>query len=425
MRPLLPLWLVALGISAHALTLNELFESLKSSPAIIKDRLSVQESIKAADTVSGSLYPKVSAFASMEHYSDPTNLRPLLPTESAALIKNNEPLPFSQNLAKVGIKSSMPLYNGALYALIDELKMTHKSIESQKRLELLSKEAELVDDNGALSYFEALIDALEAQNSSIQKTKERIDAGVNNGRYAEAESLKLQNALSTLRIALEDAKAQHTRYTQQLRTLSTMEVDKSVPMRLKGSYDSTEEPLAITTLKRTLEAKTYAIKASEHSLFPIVTADATVFRGWGEAYNNHDDFHQDYGVIGVYATVPIVDVGAYRVIEKSRLAALQAQRAVEAKTIELEGQIKSLQSDEKSLKASLVSADERIASSERLVSIATLAVQNGRLSVEEYLRYEEALLEAKAAKASLEWKLWRAHSALAIIYGIDLADIME
>jgi len=420
------IWLAAFGISAHAITLGELFTSLKSSPAIIQDRLSVEESEKATEVIHGSLYPKVYGFASIEHYSNPTNLRPFLPTESAALLSQNGTLPFSRNIAKVGLKGSMPLYNGSLYALIDELKMTHKSLQSQKRLDMLSKEAELVDSNAALIYLEHFTNALDSQNTSIQKTKERIDVGVKNGRYAQAESLKLQNALSSLRISIEDTTAKRMAYAQQIRALTNLEITQSIPMNLKGAITTSSEDVAfLEPFKQRVEAKTYASKVAERSLLPVVTADATLFRGWGEAYNNEDNFHQDYGVVGIYVNVPLFDASNYKSIEKSHLATLQAQNALEQKRIELSAKIKTLHSDENSLINSLSSAKMRVASSDELLTIGKLALQNGRLSVEEYLRYEDALLDAKATQAAIEWKLWRTRSAIAIIYGIDLADIME
>jgi len=47
------------------------------------------------------------------------------------------------------------------------------------------------------------------------------------------------------------------------------------------------------------------------------------------------------------------------------------------------------------------------------------------MSEEEYLRYEEALLQAQSKLFEVEAKKWQALAQLAVIYGDDLEEVVE
>jgi len=66
-----------------------------------------------------------------------------------------------------------------------------------------------------------------------------------------------------------------------------------------------------------------------------------------------------------------------------------------------------------------------VESQKKLLAYAKVAFDTGRLIEEEYLRYEEKLLEAQSRALEARAKYWQALAQLAVLYGNDLAELVE
>jgi len=92
-------------INLNAYTITDLLNRVETIPADTKiDNLMVKEMKINKKSVTYSLYPKLTLTASAEHFSIPTSIRPLPPTESTKIMMTGGSLPFSQNIFRIGFK---------------------------------------------------------------------------------------------------------------------------------------------------------------------------------------------------------------------------------------------------------------------------------------------------------------------------------
>jgi len=110
----------ALALQSEAATMTELFRALKKNPVTRMDLKNSDYAGLAAKKVKDAFYPTASLFATYEHYSAPTNLRPMSPVESTRLAKERAPLPFATDIERLGGKISMPIFAKELFALSDQ-----------------------------------------------------------------------------------------------------------------------------------------------------------------------------------------------------------------------------------------------------------------------------------------------------------------
>lgn len=77
------------------------------------------------------------------------------------------------------------------------------------------------------------------------------------------------------------------------------------------------------------------------------------------------------------------------------------------------------------MKKSVILAKKSVAEQRRLLKIAKVSLDNVTITQEEYLRYEDALADAKAVLYRAEAKQWQDTAQLAVIYGNDLRRIVK
>lgn len=413
------------GILQADTSIEELFRAIKKAPTGVEEQLKLMEANAILESKKSSLYPKIYGFASYEQYSSPANLAPLLPTETANITQSGGGFPFSKNLQKAGIKAIMPIFNSSLYATIDEAKANTQSIEMKMKLNIISKEALLIELNENLAFLEQLELALIVKKRSILKTKERISVGVKNGRYALAEELKLSSVLSQIEVALNDAIAKKSSIINDIHALTGVTLKKSVRLSLKNELYEDNIEASLLPLQKNLEAKDFALKAAKREFLPTINIEGSVFRGQGDSYDNGENFQKNYGVIGAYLTIPIFDNSIFADNEKAMVAKLQAQNILDKNRMELTARVETLKSNEDAYKKEIKEISSLIESNKKLLEIAKVAYKNGRLSVEEYLRYEDALFDSFAQNALIEASLWKTRATRAALSGIELSKVVE
>ena len=98
-----------------ATTLNELFEGVKNAPQTKIDSLLTENVKETKKSIENSLFPKISVTGSIEHFNRDMALVAITPTESAKLSKSGQGIPFGNNIQRLGINLSMPLYVREIY----------------------------------------------------------------------------------------------------------------------------------------------------------------------------------------------------------------------------------------------------------------------------------------------------------------------
>jgi len=104
---------------------------------------------------------------------------------------------------------------------------------------------------------------------------------------------------------------------------------------------------------------------------------------------------------------------------------MKSQTELEQTKHTLEVQAKSLNNEIALIKRSITLSQKSIQDQEKLLKIAKVSLDNESITQEEYLRYEDALADAKANLYKFRAKEWLDIAQLAVIYGNDLREIVK
>ena len=183
-------------VSAAELNITTLLEAVAKQPDLQSSQLATEAASIQLQQARSELYPKLSAFANYERYNSPTNLRPMPPTE--VNIAAGDSIPFSDQIERYGLKAEMPLFVKGIYTLADKLKQLQQVSRLGHKLNVVTRQAEVVSVDASLSYLTQLNQAIVARIDSLQKTYQDLQMAVNNGRIAESELLKLETSVNNL-----------------------------------------------------------------------------------------------------------------------------------------------------------------------------------------------------------------------------------
>ncbi|WP_456450994.1 TolC family protein [Hydrogenimonas sp.] len=415
----------------QAATITQLLDALQKQPLTQLDAAQAEYAALAVRKVKDSFWPTVELFATYEHYNSPTNLRPMSPVESAAMSRDGRPLPFATTIERVGARISVPLFVKELFSLTDKAEAMAKSARAKKRLNFLQNEALVVGTVASWRHLEALARAMAGRMRSIEKMREDMRIKVESGRAPGVALDKLDASLDRLRIAMNDLEVREAQIMARLGALTGLRPEEPAALRKRAGVDE-KELFALKPLELAVEAKRHAIHAAKDTLYPKVAASAY----WSENYGQNavaplgrsgtnDDVHRGYGNYMVGLSMPLFAKERYTGIEQAEVALRKEQMRLAQAKQELEAQAKALRRTLRLTERSRTLAQKSVQSEEKLLAYAKVAFETGRMSEEEYLRYEEALLEAQSKLSETEAAWWQALAQLAVLYGNDLRDIVE
>jgi len=396
------------SLNANAATITDLFNSLKNQPISQEDKMSVKKADLAKQSALDALYPKLNVIASYEHYNMPSSMRPVLPTETPYRLAHHEPLPFSQNISRIGFELNFPIFVKALYSIRDKARVLKLASVDKKRLNFIQREAQILGANATLKYLE----------------KKDIKIKVKNGRAAGVEINKIDENINNINISQNKIDQSKNELKTLIYTLSGIRIKKSIDFHQIRRVKK-DKIFALYPLEKSLKAAKYGIKASKESLYPALFLNANYFESYAEGYNNNQNINTGYGSIGLKVVMPLFDKSKYTNIQKARVAYESKVLAIAETKQTLSAKAKKLEEDLRLLKTSRVLAKKSVKNSIQLLKVAKVAFSLKRLSEEEFLRYENALVSAKAALYEIDAKKWQDIAGLAVIYGNDLEEVVK
>jgi len=385
------------------------------------DMLSIEESSKALEMVNAQFWPKIEITGGATHYNSPTNLRPTTPTENA---KSAPDLPFSKDVTRVGARLSMPIFVASLFTLSKEKEALRESTRANRELNLLKDKATLIGANANLEYLERLEYAINSKAKTLKTTKKIILAKIKTGRASKSDLYKIQNRLNVIKIALNSIKIQKANTKAIIETLSGIRVHHSVRMRKIGSYHKGNF-IATKPLKAKLRADELALKAEKEKLYPSLSLEANINRMYGESYASGRDIHRDYGGVGINFRAPLVDMTQIKNIQRARVHLLKSSEQLAKANFELKIKAKNLATQLKFINRSMRLNLESIRDRKKLLKIAQTSYKEGRMTIEEYLRYLDDLYDAKAEYYKAKALYWQNLAQIAFIYGNHFERIIK
>ncbi len=402
-----------------------LFDSLKTHPQTMADQLNMEKALMGKRMVTGMLYPRINAFGRYEYASSPSGMLPLAPNDLIKMVQDKTvPQPFSQNIFRVGVGVSMPVFALSIYSASAKAKAMYSSAQAKAHINLLQNEALIVSTNANLQYLNALIKALEGKKVSLSKTLDIIKLQVKNGRASKTALLKIQNALNEVGIIENNVLQQQQKALAAIRSLTGISLDAPVPMKQVGTYQNGSLQV-LEPLRKKTEADKLAWRAEKEKLVPAIYFNGNYNHSAAKAYNNNLNINENFGTMALTLNIPIFVKSQYASIKKSKLDYESSQNDLKKMELELGSQAHALGNNLPLLNNSVKLYQQSVKDKKQLLKIAKVAYLSHRMTVEDYLKYEDALVLEESHLYSALAKKWQTLMQLAVIYGNNIEQIVN
>jgi outer membrane protein TolC len=380
----------------------------------------------AQKRVEAGYYPSANLFATYTHYNSPTNLRPLDPLATGALIAHNEPLGFAQTIQKIGISATVPLFIKELGSLSQRAKYLAKSAKLKKSLNFYQNEALILGANATLQYLDNLLLSLKSTQNSLLKTKKDIKIAVESGRTPAIAIDKIDERLNQIDISINSIEIKKATLVSSIENLTGIELKNPVKMKLVSKIKR-GEIFALKPLQELVKASLSDYKATKQKrYYPKVALNLM----WSENYAQNDvntkgSVNLGYGYYQLGVSMPLYNRGEDVDMQLKKIAIMKDKMKLKKSEQELKSEAKALQKSlillEKSKKLKKLNIERR----ENLLKYAKVAYAQGSMTEEDYLVYEDGVLSAKSSYFETLSQSWQTLAKLAVIYGNDLREIVE
>jgi outer membrane protein TolC len=419
---MLLLLLCSFSATAAEPTITILLEAVARQPEVEASALSVKATDMKLEQTHAQFYPKISAFARYSKFNSPTNFRPMPPTEVD--IAAGDSIPFSKEIFRYGLNAEMPLFIKSLYSLSDKVKQLQKVSRARHKLQLVTRQAAVVVLDASLAFNLHLDKAIGSRFDSLRKTRDDLQLAVNNGRVPESELLKVETILNDLQKQQNDLERQTISLTGQLVQLTGIHLTHAVPISLKRPV--ADGPfLQQTQQQASVGAAEKELQRAKDQRYPTVMLEGFVSENSGDAYNTHDNIDRSYDYVGVKLSLPLFDRSLHTAITQADIQLRREKQQLSQLQIDLVATAESLRQQLPLVDRSDDLARTNLKNKQQLLDIAKVAFRNGRMTTEEYLRFEAQVLDAEAALYKTHVDRWKIISQQAVLYGDDLTGVVQ
>jgi len=419
---LLAVFSFIIGGRCWAISIHDLLDAAEQQPNNDISELAVQESALQKERSMVNLFPKIGLFGRFESYNSPTNLRPMTPTEVNVQAGNS--IPFSREILRYGLSFDAPVYIHELYVLNRKTGLLHQKAQIDRQLDLLGRQAAVVSLNSAFTYFWGLEKSIDARQKSLNKTLEDIALKVKVGRSSESDLLKIQKTLNELNQQRNELAVKRLDTLREIYTLTGIELTEPVPMILEQKPEGTSY-LPVTAAQYNADAAQTEIERRKATRYPTLSLTGFLSGNEGNAYNTDSHIDRSYNEIAIVLKVPLFDRSLD--VDKT-IAGIQAQKAQKqlAQTwIDMAALADALEKKIPIIEKSADIARKSISDSQTLLAVAQVSVRSGRMTLEDYLRYESDVLSAQAVLYQTLQQLWQSVSQQAVLYGTNLKGVVK
>lgn len=419
---LLVLLLWGLPVLAAEQSITDLLEAVAKQPEIEASSLGVRSAEIRLKQARAELYPTLTAFGSYTSYNSPTNLRPMRPTE--VNIAAGDSIPFSENITRYGLKAEMPLFVKSLYSLADKVKQLQKASKAGHKLRLVTRQAAVVSLNASLAFTSHLDEAIASRLESLNKTRDDLQLAVNNGRVPESELLKVETTLNDLQKQQNDLQRQAITLTSQLEQLTGIRLPHFVTLSLKNGVVAGEF-LRQTQQQASVAAAEKELQQAWDQHYPSIKLEGFISKNEGEAYNTGSSIDRSYSYVGISVSLPLFNRSLSSSIDQAKVQLQREQRQLAQLRSDLTVEAQTLRDQLPVIDRSTALAQTSLDNNKRLLDIAKVACRSGRMTTEEYLRFETQVLDAEATLYKTHVDRWQIISQQAVLYGEELTGVVQ
>jgi len=417
--------LIGFTTLVNAYTISNLFDGLKEHSQTKIDKIMVKVADISREQTISKLYPSVDLFASYNHYTMDTSMVPISPNVSAPMIKDQTiAQPFSKNIYRYGASFSMPIYIKSIYTYTQKAKAMQQSAKSKQKLNLIKNEAIIIGSNATLEYLKRLSVSLDTKLNSLLETKKTLKIKVDNGRSPAYSLYQIDDALNQINISKNNILLQQNNIINIIESMTGVRLKGFLKMQQLRGY-TTNDFKSLDPLKKKIKANLYDIQAQKDKLYPSVKTFGSYTFSDAKAYNNGDNIGEEYGNVGVSITIPLFQPTQYKQIEKSKVELLSTQTELQKTKDELVAKSNMLKKSLTIYDSTIKLSKESIQNKLKILKIEKINYNSGRISTQDYLRYEDDVVEAKANLYQAKAKKWQALMELAVVYANNIEELVR
>jgi outer membrane protein TolC len=419
------LLILSIPILLQATTITELLQSLEKRPEAKLDILAIEKSALGKKAARDKRMPTVNLFGGYEHYNTPNGLLPVVPNDMSAMLKDPAiSQPFSKNILRGGVEFSWPLFVKSVYTLEEKAELLNLASKEKKKLNLIQREAVVVGSVAQLRYLESLKSALLAKRHSIKETEKSTEMKIKEGRTPESARFLLSSHINELDISLNTIDQQFNLLSAKIETLTGIALKQSIPLKRRNSIRK-GEIFALRPLQKQVEASLKGVQAADEAYIPSISTKGNAAQNRADAYNNDGSLQENFAMAGLYITMPLFDSSKSTASQQAKVAYMREKTTLEQTRHALSVQARQLSREIELLGKSIDLAKKSVSDQQKLLRVAKVSLANESITQEEYLRYEDALADAKAKLYNHHAKRWQDIAQLAVIYGNDLKEIVK
>jgi len=406
-------------------SIKVLFDSLKTHPQTMAGEIKMEKALAGKKIATGMLYPSIGLFGAYNYSTSPSGMLPIAPNELLGMVKDpSVAQPFSENILRAGASISMPIFAKSIYTMAAKAKTMYKSAAQMSYIDLLKNEAMIVSLNANLKYMNGMIEALDKKKQSIEKTKELIEIKVKNQRAPKSALLKINDALNQIELAKSGIELNKSQAVSMIQSLTGVYLTKEIEMKQTGTY--TDSGLvALDPLRYKIEAEKLGARAEKEKLWPMLVAQGNYNHSMANSYNNDMAVNKDFATVNIVLKVPLFQKAQYSKIKMANLEVQSLQNDLALKEIELTSQAQQLKMNLQILDNQVELYKQSVEDKEGLLKIAKVAFDNNRMTIEDYLKYEDDLLMEQSKFYKTEAQKWQTLMKLAVIYGNNIENIVK
>ncbi len=418
---------LSLPLLLSATSLPDLFSALKEHAQTKSDEMAVKQAEVANKIANAKLYPTVNLFAKYDYTTEPVGMIPVSPETNAKLLADpSKPAqPFSQNRFSEGINFTMPLFVKSIYTMSDKAKKMQKSVKAKKRINLLKNEAVIVGANANYLYLIELEKSLDKKKEFLLETEKTIKIKIDNGRAPVSALYIIDDCFNQLKMMKNSLALQKEQLINRIRSLTGITLNRPIPMQEVRAVHTSDILESLTPLKLKIDANKLEIDAQKEKLYPSLVAYGSYYFSQAKAYNNNENVSETYGNVGLLLNIPLLAMENYQEIKKSKMQMYKDKLEYEKLEEVLKSKAIMLQKTMTLLESSIKLSQKSVVDKERLLEIAKVNYTNGRLSTEEYLRYEDDVIDASAKLYKTKAQKWQTLMELAVIYANNIEEMVK
>lgn len=417
-------------ITAHSYAqevqnISLLFDSLKVSPANRALQFAADKALQNKRIATGNLYPEIFAFGKYDYSSVPSGMMPVPPNDLIQMVQNpSVTQPFSENILRGGVNLSMPLFVKSIYTMAAKAQKMHEAATLRAGIELQKNEAVIVGANANFVYMQNLEKAIQSKRKSLEKMKELVRIKVNNGRAPESALLLLNTNINELELNLAQLQMNKENARATIYALTNVKLDSAVSLTENAEFQNGEF-VVLKPMEKMIDAQRLNARAEKDKLYPALVAQANYVHNNGKSYNNNQTVNNDFTTVGLTLKIPLFEKSQYSKIKLSNIEVKEQENELEKTRREITAEANRLENNLSIINNAIELNKNSIQAKQELLNIANTSYQQDRMTIEDYLKYEDDLLFEKAKLYQTQAEKWQTLMKLAVIYGNNIENLVK